>query len=253
MLVVNNGVMKSGSVLLGQILMQTGEFVRDIGQFQNTRWNAVSVEKDRISEFLDGYNFRDSNVCLKMHCDEGPFVQRNDPNIKVITTFRNLKDSVVSYGHHKLKPHKNTDDRPVEYWTKDYFADPKRFGKTAYKFGLHYLRSRQYGSFMINFQDLAVDNKEKTMNEVYRHLGLSVSRETIEQIIENTNPKIKSKDDYKEGSHVRTGGISAAKDELPEMTYSQLDKLDKYLFSANTDIKEWRKICNDVISGKRLM
>ena len=67
MLVVNNGVMKSGSVLLGQILMQTGEFVRDIGQFQNTRWNAVSVEKDRISEFLDGYNFRDSNVCLKRH------------------------------------------------------------------------------------------------------------------------------------------------------------------------------------------
>ena len=247
MLVVNNGIPKSGSTLIQRIMMMTGEFVKDIGSFQHPNWNSISVANDRIAEFLDFYDFQNSNTCLKMHCNAHLFAIRNDPNIKVITSYRNLKDSIVSMGYHNLRV-KGTEDKPKDHWIKNYFKDSKRYGKTACKFGLHYINSRLNGSFMVNFQDLVVDNKRGTMLDIYQHVGLNITTEKFNHIFEKTNPNIKSKNYYQEGKHVRTGGISCAKDELPEMTYNQLNKLDNYLF-AGVEAEEWKAVCDKVVNG----
>lgn len=242
MLVVNNGVPKSGSTLVQKVLLMTEQFAPDIGKFQNPLWRNISVEKEIIPEFLDGYEYHNINTCIKMHIDPEVFARRNDPHIKLLTSYRNLKDSIVSRGHH-LKRLKNQGKENHSYSLEEYFSNPKYYANTARKFGLHYLKSKQSNSFMIKYEDLISNKKESILRGIYSYIGIDVSEQRIQKIIDSTDPGIKNRSDLAENKHIRTGGISVSRIELPEYTYSQLDKLDNLLFKPGTSIDEWKINC----------
>lgn len=252
MLVVNNGVPKSGSTLMQKALMLTGKFERSIGEWQNTKWMNISVPEERVGDFLRSDVWHSPrNICIKMHCSARLFrLPEQNELIRVITTYRNLKDSIVSMAYHNLRvqPEKN---RPRDFWVKEYFSEPSRYGMTAKKLGMHYFDALNNGAYIVNYQDL-VSQKSETLSNVYQFLHLSISEGQLSEICSITDPGIKSKQNIVEGAHVRTGGVSVAKDELPELTYSQLDILDSFLMGPAKNEREFSDLCDKVISGVRL-
>ncbi|TVS04602.1 MAG: hypothetical protein EA413_08585 [Cyanobium sp. PLM2.Bin73] len=252
MLVVNNGVPKSGSTLIQKALILTGKFEMTIGEWQNPKWKNMSVSHDHLGGFLHSNMWHDPrNICIKMHCSHC-LVQHpgHSHSIKVITSFRNLKDSIVSMAYHNLRV-QSAKNRTRDYWIKDYFSDPCRYGNTAKRLGLHYLDALRNGAYMVNYQDMT-DRKSKTFADMYSYLGISVSEEELSEICAKTDPGIRSKEDISEGSHVRTGGISVAQDELPAFTLQQLDALYSILVGSIKSEEEYSELCEKVIQGQPL-
>lgn len=104
MLVVSNGIVKSGSSWLTLIAGRLVDFDDLPDQFRESAWENVSLIRPRLREFLhDG------------HADQGTYLVKNhfalsgERNVmlfsrscKVIMTFRDMRDSVVSrYFHYK--------------------------------------------------------------------------------------------------------------------------------------------------------
>ena len=246
MLVVNNGVPKSGSTLLQKLLRFTGAFTTQLGHWQNELWKSPSVPEAKISDFIN------SDLCLgadpvliKMHCN--PELFQRSANVRVICTHRNLADSLVSMAWHHVRVKKIENQKE---WVKNYYGNPKIVRNTIVRFGRHYLQSVAESSLLVKYEDF-IANKPETFAEILDFIGLELSEQRILALCGRTDHNIQSPVDF-QLKHVRTGGLSVAKEELVGDLYTNVMLLNELMYAESTTISDFENAANEVFGNEQV-
>lgn len=219
MLVLNNGVPKSGSTWVVAILRELLEPGRLDPKWQRPDWNSVSVHPDRLQDYVDSGEWRGAPVVLKTHIAYEPKFQfLLQPEIRVIVTYRNLPDSVLSMYHHQIRNGRT--DMSLEQWLE------KRSSRFSEDF-MNYRKSwaQHDDVLMIPYETMVADAAQKVA-EIAAFLRLEVSAERCAEIAEITQVRLKPGEAPRDGQHARTGGQSRARLELPAEYYERFAEME---------------------------
>jgi len=126
MLIMNNGTPKSGSTWINKIVRLTLDIERPAQKWRREDWNSDSVHPVQLKEFIETGAWKKKDILFKTHITYRPrFKYLLQPGIKIIVTYRNLPDSIVSLFHHQIR-HEKTKHTEIDIW----------FRKKGYKIGL---------------------------------------------------------------------------------------------------------------------
>jgi len=109
MLIICNGVFKSGSTWLHAIIFEVLKVnkinLTDVPiKYTNNIDSADTIVESKLSEFLDNENYIKSNYITKSHYYlEKTMMRDYDSNIHFFFVERDVRDSVVSHYHHLKK------------------------------------------------------------------------------------------------------------------------------------------------------
>jgi len=219
MLVLNNGVPKSGSTWVIKILRELISPVAPDRRWQREDWNSVSIHPDRLEAFIDSGEWQKKPVMLKTHIAYEPkyeFLLR--PEVRVIVTYRNLPDSMLSMYHHQVR--KKRTELSMEDWLVER-------GERFSQFLTNYRNSwsQHDDVLMIPYENM-VDQAPAEIRKMARFLGLKLSEKRFAEIAEKTQVRLKPGEAPREGKHSRTGGQSRARLELPPKYYELFAKME---------------------------
>ncbi|CUH51525.1 sulfotransferase domain-containing protein [Shimia marina] len=220
MLILNNGVPKSGSTWMQNILRNYLSPAYPSEKWAND-WKNPSVDPDKLEGYVASGEWKEGTTLLKTHIEysEGyKFLVADD--IKVVVTYRKLTDSVVSWFHHQLRMNKTSSEDKLNW------LDTK-----GRQFALRAVRHRlswqdQPNALMVNYESM-VQDAVPLIEEVTKFIGSPCSLFDAINLVEKTQVRISSKKSLQEGQHVRTGGLSVAKEELPEAYLKELEALQE--------------------------
>ena len=83
-----------------------------------------------------------------MHCPAYFLDHLIQDPIKIIASFGNLKDSIVSAAYGDLRVNVESNN-PRDYCMSDYFSTPSRFAFATIRLGLHFLDAKENDSSLV--------------------------------------------------------------------------------------------------------
>ena len=221
MLIINNGTPKSGSTWVNKIVntMLNPEAPRL--RWRRKDWENPSIHPTRLAKFIEAREWDGKTVMFKSHIPYAPTLDYLfQPDIRIIVSYRNLPDSIVSLFHHQVRLGKAKADRK-ERWLRTKGID----------FAKKFLRYRngweQHSDVLMIPYETMVDDAANQIGRISRHLGLDLSAERLAEISETTQIRLKPGEAPRDGNHTRTGGQSRALEELPTPIYERLLRMDK--------------------------
>jgi hypothetical protein len=220
MLIVNNGVPKSGSTWVNKIVRDLVQPVRPHPRWQREGWQAASIARERIADYVASGEWRARPVLIKTHFEYGPdLAPLLQDGIRLVVTHRNLPDSVLSYWHHERRRGTAEADA-MERWLKGR-------GMTFAEDMIRYYRSwaDKPGALLVPYEEMVSDAAGQ-IARIAAHLGLEESAERIAAVAEGTQFRLKPGEAPREGAHARTGGLSRAEAELPAPILARLRRME---------------------------
>jgi len=222
MLIMNNGVPKSGSTWVQKILRQGLKPAFPSERWANS-WKNPSVDRDRIIDYVNSGEWTDQPTLLKTHFvydDSLAGLLRDD--VSIIVSYRNLADSVVSMFHHQVRVGNVQSDDPAAW-----------YAEKGLKFAKRSIRHKQSwvdkpGVLMVRYEDMLADT-QAVIRQVLTAAGATPSDAQCLAISKATRRDDTS---IKEGAHVRTAGRSVAKEELPADLYARLQDMQAQMDAA---------------------
>lgn len=215
MLILNNGVPKSGTTWMQRMLVALVNPAFPSDEWRN-HWKNPSVSPDRLEEYYNSGEWKSHSTLLKMHIKYEPkFAFLIDPEVRIIITYRNVCDSVVSWFHHQVRIKETTPEKKND-WLEN---EGRRFALST----INHRRSWEgrENALLINYEAMVADAIPSIIS-VMQFLGMPPDEARARELVEKTQVRVSDKSKLREGMHVRTGGLSVAREELPEEYYSQL-------------------------------
>ncbi|MCC5996956.1 MAG: sulfotransferase domain-containing protein [Oceanicaulis sp.] len=215
MLIINNGIPKSGSTWVQRIIRYGMQPARPSQVWQKDIISP-SIKDDDIAGYYASGEWRGRDVLLKHHLiynDNLSFI--SDYQIRVIVSFRDLPDSVISWFHHNVRLG-NTSLEDKSRWLE---TSGRAFAVRVLK----YRRSWEGkpNTLMIRYEDLLADPKSG-ITTILEFLGEEAGEELVDVLHNATKAGVKPDGPLHEGKHIRTGGRRVARDELPGHFYDEL-------------------------------
>ncbi|MBO9476096.1 sulfotransferase domain-containing protein [Shimia sp. R11_0] len=220
MLILNNGVPKSGSTWMQNILRNYLNPSYPSEAWANS-WKNPSVDPDKLAGYFESGEWAGTTTLLKTHIENSSkydFLKSDD--VRVVVTHRRLTDSVVSWFHHQLRNKTTSLDEKAEWLD----TKGRQFALRAVRHKLSW--SDQHNALLVNYEDMVKD-AVPLVEEVTKFIGSPCSLFDAINLVEKTQVRISSKKSLQEGQHVRTGGLSVAKEELPEAYLKELEALQE--------------------------
>jgi hypothetical protein len=219
MLVLNNGAPKSGTTWIQTILRHALKPDYPDKAWQNGNINP-SIARERLVDYYLSDEWRGRNVLVKLHeshSEEFGFIA--DPEVRVIITHRNLPDSVVSWFHHRLRLGKvAAGDKAA--WLE---GEGRKYSARVIAHRLSWIG--QPNTLMMRYEDMLGQTADSIVT-LLGFCGMECSPEQAAELAASTRKGPKETEQLNEGHHVRTGGRSVAREELPADYHAQLVALD---------------------------
>lgn len=224
MLVVSNGVIKSGSswlMLIAQRLIDVDELPED---FQDPAWTNPALQRDRLTEFLtEGHAYR-NNYLVKNHFAVPG--ERNAmlfyPWCKVIMTFRDMRDSVVSrYYHHQRAGEVAADGTFHEF----FWAPEPPNGRQTLEYMAQYVSTWNVDDealWKIRYEDLHAD-VGSAVRSLAMFLDVDTDHVDIDEVIRASQPRAGI--DPSGTAHIRTGRPGDWPNHLGENELELIDEM----------------------------
>jgi len=222
MLIINNGVPKSGSTWVQRILEQGLNPAYPSQKWRND-WKNPSVEPADLKAYVQSEEWKDQPTVIKMHITHEKkydFLLRDD--IKIIVSYRNIPDSVVSWFHHQIR-HKKATLARREPWFK---TKGRQFAMRTVAHRMSW--SDKPDVIPVCYEDL-VANAHDEIARIFQALGLEQPTEEYARIAQATQVTLKDDSPLREGMHVRTAGRSVAHEELSEPLFREFTELYRSL------------------------
>ena len=224
MLILNNGVPKSGSIWVQAIVPHLAEVIRPSSKWQNS-WKSASVDPDRLEAYLASGETVTKNVFIKTHIIYSKEVDYLlSEKVAMFVSYRNIPDSVLSYYHHQVR-HGFYKGGDIQKWMD---GDGYRFALRAVAHRLSWVGKKNV--IMIRYEDLLTNGNEEIMR-MANFLGVDLSTDEAEGVLKATQVKLGSNEKPREGEHIRTAGRSRAREEIPEKNYNDFLTLEQALSS----------------------
>ena len=221
MLIINNGTPKSGSTWINKIVRKTLPLDRLERKWRRKDWNSDSVHPDQLRQFIEHGDWKVEDILIKSHMSYlSKFDYLLQPGIKIIVTYRNLPDSIVSLFHHQMRL-KKTPHTKIDIW----------FRMTGLKFAKKFIAYRRHWAqhesvLMISYESL-IEDAPSQISKIGEFLGQNLTKEKANEIAKATQVKLKPDEKPKDGSHTRTGGHSRAHLELPPKILERLIRMEQ--------------------------
>lgn len=223
MLILNNGVQKSGSSLVQGIVTKMVQPAYPSEKWRNG-WRNPSVDANRLEDYVLSGEWKTSPYTLiKMHI---AYSKKLDfliaPRIRVIVSQRNIPDCVLSMFHHELRFNKVSGDDKNSWMMSE-----------GVKFANHIIRYtnawRQIkGVLFINYETLVTEPTGEVAR-IAAFLGKEFSDEEATEVARTTIVRLRADEAPRNGEHVRTGTISRASEEMEPKAYALFAELDREL------------------------
>jgi hypothetical protein len=217
MLILNNGVPKSGTTWIQKILISTLEPEFPSESWAN-HWINPSVDPSRLEDYFRSLEWQGKLTLLKTHIlfsEQYKFLLH--PEVKVIVSHRGLPDSVLSYYHHQRRlNHESTLGKSKDDWLEH---EGRRFAMHAIEFKRSW--SSVENALLIGYEDM-LKNPAKNIMSIMNFLNVDCSEDEADDIADKTKiTKIQLRQ-IDDNSHVRTAGMSMATRELSPSLYKDL-------------------------------
>ncbi|MBM1222453.1 sulfotransferase domain-containing protein [Ponticoccus sp. SC2-23] len=228
MLIINNGVPKSGSTWMQTILRNHIDPQYPSETWANG-WMNPSVDHEKLEGYIASGEWRTGPTLLKLHLTFTPeFAFLDRPEVRIVVSYRNLPDSVVSWFHHQKRQGEVSEDQK-QTWLE---GAGRRYALRA----AHHRLSWQGrpNAILIRYEDMLQDAAPHILN-VMEFVGVPCTALQAARLAEDTQVRVNSKAALREGQHVRTGGLSVARDELPPHIHAELEELQTQLEAGSLD------------------
>lgn len=220
MLILNNGVPKSGSTWIQKIIVKAVNPAFPPQEWRNG-WSNPSIDPERLSLYVKSGEWRETPTLIKTHL---PY-KRNldylaDPDIKVIVSYRNVADSVLSrFHHHVRKGAVSKDDMPR--WLE---TEGRGFAQRILKYRSSW--AGRENALFLAYEDM-VQDAPAGVAAILAFLGMPKSTEDCQHIARVTQARSRKGKEPREGKHVRTAGRSAAEEELPRPFFLEFEAMER--------------------------
>lgn len=223
MLILNNGVPKSGSPWVQKILQDALNPAYPSTEWRN-HWENPSIAPDNLKSYITSADWHGAQpVLIKTHivCPRSfDFLFHSD--IRIVVSYRSLPETVVSAFHHQVRLGKVQADRQNKYFR----TMGRRFAIRAVTQRLSW--ARQPGVCMLRYEDLLADTPGQ-IHALLAWLKHPVSAARAEALAAATRVRLSACEAPRDGAHIRTGGRSTAQAELPAALFDELTELEASL------------------------
>lgn len=185
-------------------------------RFQDPSWENPSLKRDQLRAFLDGGFANEGNYLVKNHFAVAG--ERNamlfHPSCKVIMTFRDMRDSIVSRYFHHLR----VGEVPADGSFLDFFwAHEPPNGRQTLEYMSRYVSTWSIEDetlWKVRYEDLHRD-VEQTVLSLAAFLEVKATAVDLPRIIQLSQPSARAKP--ADGRHIRTGRPGTWKNHLGEL------------------------------------
>jgi len=192
--------------------------------FQDPAWSNPALKRDLLHQFLtEGHAYR-SNYLVKNHFAVA--AERDAmlyyPWCKVIMTFRDIRDSVVSRYYH----HRRAGEVPADGEFLDFFWAPEApNGTSTLDYMSRYARTWNVDDEMfwkVRYEDLHAD-VESAVRSLAEFLGVDTAAVDLEEVIRLSLPR--SQPDPTGAHHIRTGRPGDWRNHLGDRELELIDEM----------------------------
>ena len=232
MLIINNGVPKSGSTWIQRILVRGLRPDFPSEKWRNS-WKNPSIDPRNLRAYIEGGEWQHSPTLIKMHfkLEENYDYIWND-NIKILVSYRNIPDSVVSWFHHKLR-NGEVDLKHRAAWFE---KEGRVFAKRALNHRLSW--EKKPNTILLRYEDMLAD-ATSGIESIFNFIGNEKTRAECVKIAESTQVTLKPGEPLRDGNHVRTAGRSVARDEIPEHLFNEFVQMEE---QQSTWFESYRRV-----------
>jgi hypothetical protein len=215
MLIINNGVPKSGSTWIQSILRETLSPSYPDKKWLNS-WKNPSIEPEKLRDYIESGEWKGPRpVLIKMHIPcSSKFDYLLQDGIKVIVSNRNIPDSVLSWFHHQVREGKVNKDH-LKPWCE---SSGRKFALAAIRHSLSW--AAQPGTIMVRYEEMVSDAGWQ-IGKLLEQLGFPITEERRGKVAFATQVIMSENAPPRDGMHVRTAGQSKALQELPKAIYNE--------------------------------
>lgn len=220
MLIINNGVPKSGSTWVQRILVQGLDPNFPDKKWRNF-WKNPSIDPVDLPAYIKSGEWEEIPTLIKMHFAYNlEYKSLIRDGIKIIVSHRNIPDSVVSWFHHQVRMGKTTLDQR-QAWLE---TRGREFARRAVNHRLSW--SNKSGAYLIRYENMLYSAPAE-IERLFSYIGHKKTPEECSELARKTEVKLDANAPLREGKHVRTAGRSVAKDELPEELYNEFCEMER--------------------------
>lgn len=222
MLIINNGVPKSGSTWVQNILVRGLDPAFPTEKWRNS-WVNPSVDHANLRAYVESGEWCAAATLIKMHFDfrdEHDYLLRDD--IRIVVSYRNIPDSVVSWFHHDVRMGRTSPEHKRAWMERR----GRAFAERALKHRLSW--KNRPGTLLVRYEDMLAD-AVSGVGTIFTFIGQEKTRDECVAIAQMTQVRLKPDEPLRDGRHVRTAGRSVARDELPEHLYDEFTRMEKGL------------------------
>ncbi len=222
MLILNNGVPKSGSTWVQQIVSEMVDPELPAKKWLND-WINPSIPADKLSEYVSSEEWNKSSlyVLIKLHVywQTGMEYLLRD-GIKIIVSFRNIPDSVLSRYHHQVHYNKPEPERMRDWLETEGVKYARRMIQHRNSW------SNTPGVLFLRYESLLSDT-EQNISKIAKFLEVDCSDPLRKEIARRTSVDPKKYEQPQNDQHIRTAGRSRARIELPKDIYEALVRMEQ--------------------------
>lgn len=146
------------------------------------------------------------------------FLKRDD--VRIIVSHRNLPDSVMSFFYHQVRQGEAERDK-LPQWLR---TRGRAYAYQSIKQRLSWLHFPNV--HFVRYEDLLADFVGESQ-KLLAFLGRPMSDQVMRDIGQSTRVTLKAGEKPRDGSHIRTAGVSVSKDEMPKPLYDEFALMDK--------------------------
>tara|TARA_R110000868_G_scaffold43693_4_gene146721 strand:- start:2037 stop:2720 length:684 start_codon:yes stop_codon:yes gene_type:complete len=226
MLIINNGVPKSGSSWIQTVLTRLYGLTGPSDPKWLRPWTNPSIDDAKLSGYLATGESSSRNVILKAHYRPKPELKKlfNHHGVKLLVSYRNMPDTIVSLYHHEKK-HKKLDMSLAKWLASG--------GDIALRDYLSIRTGWQDMSLMIPFEEARNDPALWAAR-----IGEFIEVPPQQPVQKFCAQTLSRRTQVAESKHIRTGGAGAA-NELPDYWRKVIEEIEaETLASQLTSEKE---------------
>ena len=242
MLIVNNGVPKSGSTWVQRIVRLVADPTFPGPEWCNDATNPM-VRPEKLEAYVDGGEWIAGRTLIKQHLAFTADVAfLNQPGIRVLVTYRDLPDSVVSWFHHQARLGK-ADSGSFEQWLQG----------SGRNFAVRAIRHRESwrgvdNALLLRYEGMLLD-APAAVAQIMQFIDLPANDALAASVAGKTQARLDPGSPLNDGRHIRTAGRSVAREELPAAYHQELVELQA---ATDTGTLDDRLLDDFVKSGRRL-
>ncbi|MEL7090200.1 MAG: sulfotransferase domain-containing protein [Pseudomonadota bacterium] len=208
-LILNNGVPKSGSTWVHQILRKGIDPVYPGEKWLNG-WENPSVDPKNLKDYVESGEWKgDKPVLIKSHILYSPkFDFLFQEGIYTLVSYRNIPDSVVSWFHHQVRQKTMTAETPEDW----YATEGRKFAMRAVAHRFSWVAKPN--TIFVPYEDMRAD-AAKEIKTLFEALNMPMADDSYAQLAKSTQVNLSKDEKPREGRHIRTAGRSTAREEIP--------------------------------------